>query len=106
MQEFQEWFSDVKAAVKELSDRSGDSKAIEAKLHDLQVQLTNQKTVINDITIYIKLYLLNHLQKLSYSLVLFLKNNIRIDQHSNAYCRGNRVEIVYCSERSVFKDYI
>ncbi len=36
MQEFQEWFSDVKAAVKELSDRSGDSKAIEAKLHDLQ----------------------------------------------------------------------
>lgn len=37
MQEFQEWFSDVKAAVKELSDRSGDSKAIEAKLHDLQV---------------------------------------------------------------------
>lgn len=37
MQEFQEWFSGVKAAVKESSDRSGDSKAIEAKLHDLQV---------------------------------------------------------------------
>ncbi|KFQ93584.1 Nesprin-1, partial [Nipponia nippon] len=36
MQEFQEWFSGVKAAVKESSDRSGDSKAIEAKLHDLQ----------------------------------------------------------------------
>lgn len=53
MQEFQEWFSDVKAAVKQLSDRSGDSKAIEAKLHDLQVQLTNKKTVISDITIYI-----------------------------------------------------
>lgn len=38
MQEFQEWFSGVKAAVKESSDRSGDSKAIEAKLHDLQVK--------------------------------------------------------------------
>ncbi|XP_068533202.1 nesprin-1 isoform X7 [Anas acuta] len=37
MQEFQEWFSDVKAAVKTSSDRSGDSKAIEAKLHDLQI---------------------------------------------------------------------
>lgn len=37
MQEFQEWFSGVKAAVKESSDRSGDSKAIETKLHDLQV---------------------------------------------------------------------
>ncbi|KAM6272871.1 nesprin-1 isoform 2-T2 [Spheniscus humboldti] len=36
MQEFQEWFSGVKSAVKESSDRSGDSKAIEAKLHDLQ----------------------------------------------------------------------
>ncbi|XP_027759675.1 nesprin-1 isoform X4 [Empidonax traillii] len=36
MQEFQEWFSGVKAAVKESSDRSGDSKAIEAKLQDLQ----------------------------------------------------------------------
>ncbi|XP_010140551.1 PREDICTED: nesprin-1-like, partial [Buceros rhinoceros silvestris] len=36
MQEFQEWFSGVKAAVKESSDRSGDSRAIEAKLHDLQ----------------------------------------------------------------------
>ncbi|XP_010119459.1 PREDICTED: nesprin-1-like, partial [Chlamydotis macqueenii] len=36
MQEFQEWFSHVKAAVKESSYRSGDSKAIEAKLHDLQ----------------------------------------------------------------------
>ncbi|KAJ7409657.1 hypothetical protein WISP_113425 [Willisornis vidua] len=36
MQEFQEWFSGVKAAVKESSDRSGDSKVIEAKLHDLQ----------------------------------------------------------------------
>ncbi|XP_010018863.1 PREDICTED: nesprin-1-like, partial [Nestor notabilis] len=36
MQEFQEWFSGVKAAVKESADRSGDSKAIEAKLHDLQ----------------------------------------------------------------------
>ncbi|KAM6126873.1 nesprin-1-like [Pterocles gutturalis] len=39
MQEFQEWFSRVKAAVKESSDRSGDSKAIEAKLHDLQTVL-------------------------------------------------------------------
>ncbi|KAM7172376.1 nesprin-1 isoform 3-T4 [Macrochelys suwanniensis] len=36
MQEFQEWFSGLKEAVKESSDRSGDSKAIEAKLHDLQ----------------------------------------------------------------------
>ncbi|XP_059684163.1 nesprin-1-like [Gavia stellata] len=36
MQEFQEWFSGVKAVVKESSDRSGDSKAIEAKLQDLQ----------------------------------------------------------------------
>ncbi|XP_038626046.1 nesprin-1 isoform X2 [Tachyglossus aculeatus] len=36
MQEFQEWFSGIKAAVRESSDRSGDSKAIEAKLHDLQ----------------------------------------------------------------------
>lgn len=37
MQEFLEWFSGAKAAVKESSYRSGDSKAIEAKLHDLQV---------------------------------------------------------------------
>ncbi|NWI93355.1 SYNE1 protein, partial [Pitta sordida] len=36
MQEFQEWFSGVKIAVKESSDRSGDRKTIEAKLHDLQ----------------------------------------------------------------------
>lgn len=37
MQEFQEWFSGIKAAAKESSDRTGDSKVLEAKLHDLQV---------------------------------------------------------------------
>ncbi|XP_021548914.1 nesprin-1-like [Neomonachus schauinslandi] len=36
MQEFQEWFSGIKAAAKESSDRTGDSKVLEAKLHDLQ----------------------------------------------------------------------
>ncbi|XP_074043952.1 nesprin-1 isoform X5 [Macrotis lagotis] len=36
MQAFQTWFSDVKAAVRESSDRSGDSKIIEAKLQNLQ----------------------------------------------------------------------
>ncbi|KAM9666884.1 nesprin-1 isoform 11-T14 [Trichechus inunguis] len=36
MQEFQEWFSGVKAAAKESSDRTGDSKVLEAKLRDLQ----------------------------------------------------------------------
>lgn len=37
MQEFQDWFSGMKVAVKDSSDRSGDSKALEMKLHDLQV---------------------------------------------------------------------
>lgn len=37
MQEFQEWFSGIKIAAKESSDRTGDSKVLEAKLHDLQV---------------------------------------------------------------------
>ncbi|XP_016071417.1 PREDICTED: nesprin-1 [Miniopterus natalensis] len=36
MQEFQEWFSGIKAAAKESSDRTGDSKVLEAKLRDLQ----------------------------------------------------------------------
>ncbi|KAB1275410.1 Nesprin-1 [Camelus dromedarius] len=36
MQEFQEWFSGIKAAAKKSSDRTGDSKVLEAKLHDLQ----------------------------------------------------------------------
>lgn len=38
MQEFQEWFSGVKAAAKESSDRTGDSKVLEAKICDLQVR--------------------------------------------------------------------
>lgn len=37
MQEFQEWFSGAKAAAKESSHRTGDSKVLETKLHDLQV---------------------------------------------------------------------
>lgn len=37
MREFQEWFSGIKAAAKESSDRTGDSKVLEAKLHELQV---------------------------------------------------------------------
>lgn len=37
MQLFQEWFSGIKAAAKESSDRTGDSKVLEAKLRDLQV---------------------------------------------------------------------
>lgn len=37
MKEFQEWFSGIKAAAKESSDRTGDSKVLEAKLRDLQV---------------------------------------------------------------------
>nr|XP_023420318.1 nesprin-1 isoform X2 [Cavia porcellus] len=36
MQEFQEWFSGAKAAAKESSHRTGDSKVLETKLHDLQ----------------------------------------------------------------------
>ncbi|XP_039707258.1 nesprin-1 isoform X7 [Pteropus medius] len=36
MQEFQEWFSGIKVAAKESSDRTGDSKVLEAKLHELQ----------------------------------------------------------------------
>ncbi|KAM9000867.1 nesprin-1 isoform 8-T9 [Sarcophilus harrisii] len=36
MQAFQTWFSGVKAAMRESSDRSGDSKVIEAKLQNLQ----------------------------------------------------------------------
>ncbi|XP_045150652.1 nesprin-1 [Echinops telfairi] len=36
MQEFQDWFSRVKAAAKESSDRTGDRKVLEAQLHDLQ----------------------------------------------------------------------
>ncbi|KAB0392836.1 hypothetical protein E2I00_007090, partial [Balaenoptera physalus] len=39
MQEFQEWFSGIKAAAKESSDRTGDSKVLEAKLHDLQLDV-------------------------------------------------------------------
>jgi hypothetical protein len=42
MQEFQEWFMGAKAAAKESSDRTGDSKALEAKLQDLQVLNWNQ----------------------------------------------------------------
>lgn len=38
MREFQEWFSGTKEAAKKSSDRTGDSKVLEAKLHDLQVQ--------------------------------------------------------------------
>lgn len=37
MQEFQEWFSGIKAAARASSDRTGDSKVLEAKLHELQV---------------------------------------------------------------------
>ncbi|KAM5166613.1 nesprin-1 isoform 3-T3 [Callospermophilus lateralis] len=36
MREFQEWFLGAKAAAKESSDRTGDSKVLEAKLQDLQ----------------------------------------------------------------------
>ncbi|KAL0623442.1 Nesprin-1 [Plecturocebus cupreus] len=36
MQEFQEWFLGAKAAAKESSDHTGDSKVLEAKLQDLQ----------------------------------------------------------------------
>lgn len=37
MQEFQDWFLHAKAAAKESSDRTGDSKVLEARLQDLQV---------------------------------------------------------------------
>ncbi|KAM8791856.1 nesprin-1-like [Rhynchonycteris naso] len=36
MQEFQEWFSGIKAAAKASSERTGDSKVLEAKLQELQ----------------------------------------------------------------------
>ncbi|EPQ19233.1 Nesprin-1 [Myotis brandtii] len=39
MKEFQEWFSGIKAAAKKSSDRTGDSKVLEAKLRDLQTIL-------------------------------------------------------------------
>lgn len=37
---FQNWYSNLKTAVKDLSITSGDSQAIEAKLHELQVGLS------------------------------------------------------------------
>lgn len=39
MEEFQNWYSNLRIAVKDINIASGDSKAIEAKLHKLQVRL-------------------------------------------------------------------